>query len=224
MSGPMWFLLLALSSVWHIQLCMLAKRSLNYLFVEGLWCTDVSRAHEWNLRSSKDGPTGDAGSCFLSGAQTKVTFWLSSEVLQYDWPRALLRAPSPCSAWLWYKVRAKPAVYHCQNNVPSCSTNRETHNSEMSFAEVSPFLWLPCWSVHQAEVPFITLPQPPSSPQPLQLQQKRPERVTKAHQLHPSSSHQTLMLPPPEHREERGRFLQLQSLEVSFLFQDDWDC
>lgn len=96
----------------------------------------------------------------------------------------------------------------------------EECNSETSSLKSSPFFVTTPLASHQAGVPFITLPQPPSSSLLLQLHQKRPERVIKAHQA--------VQQPPPTHPPSAraqggkgGRFLQLQSLAGSFLFQDE---
>ena len=95
----------------------------------------------------------------------------------------------------------------------SCSTNRETHVSETSFAKVSLFLQQARWPIRWPRMSFITLQQIPSSPLALQLQQKRGfTKAQQATQLPPPISHRTPILPPPGQREEEGRFLQLQRL------------
>lgn len=156
----LWYPLLAFSSVWHIQHCTCTKRNLNFLFVEGLWCTDVPV-------NETSGPamTGQhmmlAPASFLeltprSPSGLVLSFYsVTDQVLNSGFL-------SLCSAWLWYKVKPGPAVYYHQNNMPSCSTNRE-NTIQKCFAEVSPFLCLLPWSAIRQECsssPCHNLPAP----------------------------------------------------------------
>lgn len=100
----------------------------------------------------------------------------------------------------------------------SCSTNRETHVSETSFAKVSFFFATSPLADPLAE---HVLRYPAAEPQlPSGTASPAEKRVTEAQQapqLPPPISHQTQILPPLWQREEGGRFLRLQRLVgVSF--------
>lgn len=111
---------------------------------------------------------------------------------------------SLCSAWLWYRVKPRPAVVITSPVVPPTQRTQ--------FRNVSPFFVSTPLVSHRAGVLSITLPQPPSSPVLLQLQQKRPERVPKAHQaaqLPPFLSHQSS-------RRKGGDFCNSRALQAVF--------
>lgn len=147
--------------------------------------------------------TDDMHSCFPSGAWTEVAFWLSFELLQYDWSEHLIQSslPALCLASIQVKAAKRSFNLYHKNNKLSCSTDRGTRISETSFTSISLF---PAASltaakmIHWPRVSLLAPQQAPNSFLALQVQQKSPERATKAQQtaqLPCPASHQTHILP-----------------------------
>lgn len=160
-------------------------------------------------------PRDGAGSCCPSGAQTRVTFWLGFEVhstTHQELNSELLPCALPAFGTRWSQNLQFVTTRMTHPVVPPTGE----HDSEMPFAEVSPFVVTPPLVRHQAGVQEGSSPPCTASSSPLLLQphQRRPEGAIKAHQAQlPPAIH------PPSARAKGGCFCYSRALQGVFSFR-----